>query len=72
MYSFDVNFDLCLFFFPRRNAQFLCIVGIFGDFPLGLINVVLPRIQIKDVLCSSLCNVSLLGLGFINEQFHAF
>jgi hypothetical protein len=50
MYSFDVNFDLCLFFFPRRNAQFLCIVGIFGDFPLGLINVVPSEIQIKDPL----------------------
>jgi hypothetical protein len=48
------------------------IIGIFGDSPLGLIKVALSKIQRKDFLCRYLGIVSLLGLGFINEQFHAF
>ncbi len=59
-------------FFLGGNAEFLCIVKIFGDSSLGLINVVPWMMQRKDVLWWSLCIVSLLGLGFINEQFHAF
>jgi hypothetical protein len=58
-----------LFFFGG-NAQFLCIVRIFGDFPLGLIYVMPWRIQRKDAFYLSFGIVSLLGLGFINEQFH--
>ncbi len=58
-------------FFFIRNVQFLCIVGIFGDFPLGLINV-MPSEGFKERMsfANPCAFVSLLGLGFINEQFH--